>query len=91
MVGDRLEVASGMEPANVSLRAGVAATITFLRKTDKTCAAEVAFASGMNMLKGTVVMDKTAGNAGPIGVRRLLRSRAGRLYSVVSAPDAIAS
>jgi hypothetical protein len=77
---------SGFEPARVSLRAGVPASITLLRTTDKTCATEVvfpllgikralplnepitieltprqtgeiAFACGMNMLKGTVVVE----------------------------------
>ena len=77
---------SGFEPAKVSLRAGVPASITFLRTTDKTCATEVvfptldikralplneaitiefspkqpgeiAFVCGMNMLKGTVVVE----------------------------------
>ena len=76
----------GFEPDRVSLRAGVSASITFLRTTDKTCATEVvfpsldikralplneaitiefsptqtgeiAFACGMNMLKGTVVVE----------------------------------
>ncbi|HUE85165.1 MAG TPA: efflux RND transporter periplasmic adaptor subunit [Vicinamibacterales bacterium] len=75
----------GFEPAQVALRAGSAARITFLRTTDKTCATEVvfpsldikralplnepvvieftpakteeiAFACGMNMLRGTVVV-----------------------------------
>jgi RND family efflux transporter MFP subunit len=75
----------GFEPAKVTLRAGTAARITFIRTTDKTCATEVvfpslsikrtlplneavdveftpakageiAFACGMNMLKGVVVV-----------------------------------
>lgn len=76
----------GYEPAEVSLRAGVPARITFVRTTDKTCGTEVvfpslnikralplnepvaieftppkgghiAFACGMNMLHGTVVVE----------------------------------
>jgi cobalt-zinc-cadmium efflux system membrane fusion protein len=75
----------GYEPAKITLRAGVAARLTFLRTTDKTCGTEVvfpslnikralplnepavieftaaksgdiAFACGMNMLHGTVVV-----------------------------------
>ena len=75
----------GYEPANVTLRAGTPARITFVRITDKTCgtevvfpslnikralplnepvvieftpakAGEIAFACGMNMLDGTVVV-----------------------------------
>jgi len=76
----------GFEPAKVTLQAGVAARLTFLRTTDKTCGTEVvfpslnikralplnqgvdieftpsksgqiAFACGMNMLKGVVVVE----------------------------------
>jgi plastocyanin domain-containing protein len=75
----------GYEPANVTLRAGRPARITFMRTTDKTCGTEVvfpslnlkralplnepvvieftpaksgdiAFACGMNMLHGTIVV-----------------------------------
>lgn len=75
----------GFEPANVALRAGAPARLTFIRTTDKTCGTEVvfpsldikrslplnepvvieftpaksgeiAFACGMNMLRGTVVV-----------------------------------
>jgi plastocyanin len=75
----------GYEPATITLRAGTPARITFLRTTDKTCAAEVvfpslnikralpvnepvrieftpaksgdiAFACGMNMLEGVIVV-----------------------------------
>ena len=75
----------GFDPAQVSLRAGTPARLTFIRTTDKTCATEVvfpplkikralplneaveieftpaktgdiAFACGMNMLKGVVVV-----------------------------------
>jgi RND family efflux transporter MFP subunit len=82
----RIEVSErGFEPATVTLRAGQAARITFVRTTDKTCGTEVvfpslnlkkalplnepvtieftpdkagdiAFACGMNMLKGVVVI-----------------------------------
>ena len=76
---------TGFEPSKVTLRAGTAARLTFVRVTDKTCATEVvfpslsikralplnqpvviaftptktgdvAFACGMNMLKGAVVV-----------------------------------
>jgi cobalt-zinc-cadmium efflux system membrane fusion protein len=76
----------GFEPAKVTLRAGVAARITFVRTTDNTCgtelvfpslkmkralplnepvlveftpvnSGEIAFACGMNMLKGLVVVE----------------------------------
>ena len=75
----------GYEPAQVTLRAGTPAKITFVRTTDKTCGTEVVFPSldirrslplnqpvmieftpraareltfvcGMNMLRGTVVV-----------------------------------
>ena len=75
----------GYEPAQLTLRAGAPARITFIRTTDKTCGTEVvfpslnikralplnepvvieftpaksgdiAFACGMNMLHGTVVV-----------------------------------
>ncbi len=75
----------GYEPAKVTLKAGTAARITFLRTTDKTCGTEVVFPSlnikralplnqpvaidftpqgsgeigfvcGMNMLRGTIVV-----------------------------------
>jgi hypothetical protein len=75
----------GFEPAKVTLRAGAAARLTFIRTTDKTCGTEVvvpsldikrtlplnepvvieftpaktgdiAFACGMNMLRGTIVV-----------------------------------
>jgi cobalt-zinc-cadmium efflux system membrane fusion protein len=75
----------GFEPANVVLRAGAPARLTFLRTTDKTCGTEVvfpslnmkrtlplnqpvdigftpakpgelAFACGMNMLRGTIIV-----------------------------------
>lgn len=77
--------AQGFEPAQVTLRAGVPARLTFVRTTDKTCGTEVAipslnikralpldepvvigftpdtpgniaFACGMNMLHGTIVV-----------------------------------
>ncbi len=75
----------GYEPAKVTLKAGSAARITFVRTTDKTCSTEVVFPSlnlrralplnqpvaieftphageltfvcGMNMLRGTVVVE----------------------------------
>jgi RND family efflux transporter MFP subunit len=76
----------GFEPAQVTLRAGTPARLTFVRTTDKTCATEVvfpslnikralplneavdieftpaktgeiAFACGMNMFRGVVVVD----------------------------------
>ncbi len=76
----------GYEPANVTLRAGAPARLTFVRTTDKTCgteivfpslnvkrslplnepvdieftpakAGEIAFACGMNMLKGVLVVE----------------------------------
>ena len=75
----------GFEPSRVTLRPGVAARLTFLRTTDKTCgteavfpslnirrtlplnqgvdieftprnSGEIAFACGMKMLTGTVVV-----------------------------------
>jgi membrane fusion protein, heavy metal efflux system len=75
----------GYEPANVTLRAGIPARLTFVRTTDKTCGTEVVFPSlnlkralplnqpveieftpatggdiafvcGMNMLKGSVIV-----------------------------------
>jgi len=90
--GDNVQTAKvvvneqGFEPAEVRLRAGTPARLTFLRTTDKTCGTEVAFPSlnikrvlplnepvqieftpantgevsfacGMNMLRGTVVID----------------------------------
>jgi plastocyanin domain-containing protein len=35
----------GYEPANVTLRAGTPARITFVRTTDKTCGTEIVFPS----------------------------------------------
>ena len=75
----------GFEPATVTVRPGIPTRLTFIRKTDKTCATEVvfpslairrglplneptvieftpgapaqiAFACGMDMLHGTVVV-----------------------------------
>jgi plastocyanin len=81
-----LVTAQGYEPAKVTLRAGTAARITFVRTTDETCGTEVVFPSlnirralplnqpiaidftlgaageltfvcGMNMLRGTIVVE----------------------------------
>ena len=60
----------GYEPANVTLRAGTPARMTFLRTTDKTCGTEVVFPS-LNIkralpLNEPVVIDFTPAKAGDI-------------------------